>query len=255
MRDTPIWPHAHARLDSEMAVRERGEVFLVGAGVFGKDLCVRLREKGAIGLDMGSALDVIAGKTTRGAKRRLLDLVATGMTSTEIACQLQRIYRIPIDNVALVERTADTLGGQIAAWRERPLGRSYLAVHAEILEVEVQNRPRNCHIVWGIDSNDYPEALGIWWQDGEQCATHQMHSELRRRGVNELPLSQLRSGRSPSVDPYSSVRKAVQLHGSFENEGAATAVVFLALLRAEAKWPCSDQGDATSARRPRRPLA
>lgn len=69
LHDLPIWPDVHARLHAELTVRERGEIFLVGAGLFGKDLCVRIRERGGIALDMGSVLDHLAGKVTRGDGR------------------------------------------------------------------------------------------------------------------------------------------------------------------------------------------
>jgi hypothetical protein len=64
MHDVPIWPDGHARVHAALTVREPGEMFLIGAGVFGKDLCIRVRELGGIALDMGSALDRIAGKIT-----------------------------------------------------------------------------------------------------------------------------------------------------------------------------------------------
>lgn len=50
MHGVRIWPDVHVRLRSELTVREPGEVFLVGAGVFGKDLCVRVRDRGGASL-------------------------------------------------------------------------------------------------------------------------------------------------------------------------------------------------------------
>lgn len=69
LHDVPIWPDFYRRLHAEIAVRDRGEIFLVGAGLFGKDLCIRIRELGGIALDMGSTLDGIAHKVTRGNGR------------------------------------------------------------------------------------------------------------------------------------------------------------------------------------------
>lgn len=68
LHDVPIWPDFHSALRAEITVRERGEVFLVGAGVFGKDLCIRVKELGGIALDLGSCLDFMAGKATRGRR-------------------------------------------------------------------------------------------------------------------------------------------------------------------------------------------
>jgi hypothetical protein len=69
LHDTPIWPAFYADLRQRLTVREPGEVFLVGAGIFGKDLCIRARELGGIALDMGSTLDRLAGKVTRGRNK------------------------------------------------------------------------------------------------------------------------------------------------------------------------------------------
>lgn len=96
MHDVPIWPDGHARVSATLTVRERGEVFLVGAGLFGKDLCIRVRDLGGIALDMGSALDTIASKITRGPKRRVLDLHSRGLSVLQIAEQLSHYYGQPV---------------------------------------------------------------------------------------------------------------------------------------------------------------
>ena len=75
LHDVPIWPEFHRQLHDDLTVRHPGEVFLVGAGLFGKDLCIRIRDLGGIALDLGSCLDTMANKVTRGPgkpKPRLL---------------------------------------------------------------------------------------------------------------------------------------------------------------------------------------
>jgi hypothetical protein len=69
LHSVAIWPDFYRELRSRIEVRERGEVFLVGAGLFGKELCIHIRDLGGIALDMGSTLDRMAGKETRGANR------------------------------------------------------------------------------------------------------------------------------------------------------------------------------------------
>lgn len=98
LHDVPIWPDIHHRICSELTVREPGEVFLVGAGMFGKDLCIRIRDQGGIGLDMGSALDHIAGKFTRPAMAEMLELHAGGMSTPDIAAYLHSRYHAQIDH-------------------------------------------------------------------------------------------------------------------------------------------------------------
>jgi hypothetical protein len=69
LHDVPMWPEFYGSLRDDLTVREPGEIFLVGAGVFGKDLCVKVRELGGIALDLGSCLDGMADKVTRGPRR------------------------------------------------------------------------------------------------------------------------------------------------------------------------------------------
>jgi hypothetical protein len=103
MHDMPIWPDTHRRVCSELRVREPGEVFLVGAGLFGKDLCVRVRDHGGIALDMGSALDRLAGKVTRGPMRRALELSTSGMSIAEIAEDFTRLYGLTVSPARVEE--------------------------------------------------------------------------------------------------------------------------------------------------------
>jgi hypothetical protein len=69
LHDVPIWPDFIKGLRQELTVEEPGEVFLIGAGLFGKELCIHIRELGGIALDMGSTLDALAGKVTRGRRK------------------------------------------------------------------------------------------------------------------------------------------------------------------------------------------
>lgn len=103
MHEVPIWPDAHQRVVDEMAVREPGEVFLVGGGPFCKDLCVRVRDRGGIGLDLGSTLDHVAGRLVRSGIRRLFELEATGMSASEIALRLGEILDVPVDSERVEE--------------------------------------------------------------------------------------------------------------------------------------------------------
>jgi len=107
LHHVPIWPDVHSRLQAELTIREPGEVFLVGAGLFGKDLCIHIRDQGGIALDLGSALDNIAGKITRGPKRRILLLHAEGMSVPEIAAHVRERYGVDADHAKIREITED----------------------------------------------------------------------------------------------------------------------------------------------------
>lgn len=119
MHDVPIWPDAISRVRSELRVRERGEIALVGAGVFGKGLCIEIREQGGIALDMGSILDQIAGKITRGPMRRVVDMRAHGLSVDEIASRLSEAFGIEISREKVARAIAETDGVEEAIAAKR----------------------------------------------------------------------------------------------------------------------------------------
>lgn len=57
---------SRTRWSRGLEVRVPGEVLLVDAGLFGKALCVHMRDRDGIALEMGSVLDKPAGKATVG---------------------------------------------------------------------------------------------------------------------------------------------------------------------------------------------
>lgn len=70
LHDQQIWPEFMADLRARLEVRVPGEIFLVGAGMFGKELCIRIKELGGVALDLGSCLDFAVGKASRGRHGR-----------------------------------------------------------------------------------------------------------------------------------------------------------------------------------------
>lgn len=255
MHDISIWPDTHARLCSELTVREPGEVFLVGAGPFGKDLCVRIRELGGIGIDMGSVLDRAAGKVTRGPRRRVLDLHATGTPMEEIAVGLECRSRGRIDADTIAQEAAEAASDNLAAWRERPLDAGYPTIRLESLEVRVGGdpSPTACRIALGTTRTGGQDLLGIRWSvSGGDRSWLDLLRDLRGRGIRDPSLLMSsaatddalanaakavfpRAAVRPAADPseaFAAARQAVERHGAFLNERAATALIFVALNRA-----------------------
>lgn len=67
VHSTRMWPEAYNKLLGTKLVRVPGELVLIGAGLFGKSLCAFAKSQGGIALDLGSRLDFMVGKRTRGA--------------------------------------------------------------------------------------------------------------------------------------------------------------------------------------------
>lgn len=260
MHDLPVWPDAHARLHSEVAVRERGEIFLVGAGFFGKDLCIRVRDQGGIALDMGSALDELAGKVTRGPKRRVLNRYASGMSMDEIVDYIKRFYGVPVEAERLSEGIRAMVRGEIDDWLTRRLDAVYSILRFDALEVPIrQDRSVGshvCHVAVGVNLRGYREPLAIWWQfEGSREFWSTALADLHARGVRDFSVVCRADAREPLTeaartvfpqarvevrvdsDPLEStgtVRDAVEAHGAFPDEPAAMVLIYLAMKRAEA---------------------
>lgn len=109
MHGKRIWPDVHSQIRSRLRVREPGEVFLIGVGVFGKDLCIAVRRQGGIAVDMGSALDHMAGKLTRGPERKAIELHHAGMSVSEIVAEMQRKYQTALDEQTVAIRLRSIL--------------------------------------------------------------------------------------------------------------------------------------------------
>lgn len=231
MHHVPMWPDAHASLCEELTVREPGEVFLVGAGVFGKDICVRIRDRGGIALDMGSALDQIAGKLTRGPIRRALGLYAAGTPVAEIASRLERLFGLHVDPDRAYRKITQAVEPEFTAWNERPLQSEYAALELGYLKVAIGDegaiQDRVCSVACGRTPDGGLETLGIWWGGGEDGAPWRgVLEELRRRGVS----AEADIGTEPP-EVCTTVQRVIDAHGPFRDEGAATALIYLALAR------------------------
>lgn len=58
-------PDVYNELIQTLEIRERGELFLIGAGLATKKYCQVVRDRGGIALDLGSVFDLWAGAATR----------------------------------------------------------------------------------------------------------------------------------------------------------------------------------------------
>lgn len=268
LHEAAIWPDVHAAIKAEMVVRERGEVFLVGAGLFGKDLCIRIREQGGIALDMGSALDRVAGKITRGPRRRALDLYADGHSEETIATWLHRLYgiKIGVDKVASV--TGKALDDAVE-WNGRQLDAVLPVIHFDRLQIDVGERANMFLIAIGVGGDGAHELLGIWRRDDPPAKPWlKPLDDLRRRGVGDVliacvddvddlsdaveaafPLARLhtRGGLGPALADtlrplvadnaipamHATIRGAIDTRGCFPDDRTAIGVAQLAYLRAE----------------------
>jgi hypothetical protein len=255
----PIWPDALAQTRSNLTVRRRGEVFLIAVGIFGKDLCIHVRDQGGIAVDMGSALDRLAGKITRGPKRRLVELYTGGMPAGEIAHRLGSFFGMEIGAEAIAKTLEETVSDDLSVWCSRPLKTSYPTICFAALPVaigtELRAQRHTCWIGLGITASGRRDPLGIWWQDLDaDAAADTVLEDLQRRGFRDpsvihigdglsflalaveaaFPEATLQTTSNP-IESLAAVRRATESHGQFVDERAATTLVYLALRQAEAR--------------------
>jgi hypothetical protein len=256
MHGEPIWPDVHTRLRTELTVRERGEIFLIGAGVFGKDLCIRVRDLGGIAIDMGSALDHIAGRLTRGPERRVLECFADGMPVPEIAARMARLYETPVEPYT-IEQGLDSLLVEVDFWRRQELEPSHREAWFESLRVEIRRpgpqRSRDCCLTMG-GAGGSRRPLGLSWRRPEEAepwtpafedlqgrGMRDVHSarvsgpgELKEAVAVAFPQARVDVAAGP-LDVCADIRRAIETHGPFADEQAAAKLIAAALARAEGK--------------------
>lgn len=64
--DVAHFPEVSSHLEYELPLNvKKGDLYLVGAGLLGKYYCHLIKANGGMAIDMGSALDVLEGKSTR----------------------------------------------------------------------------------------------------------------------------------------------------------------------------------------------
>jgi len=66
---TNHWPDRFEELREGLVVPKPGHLFLVGAGFLGRVYCSWIKDRGGVGLDIGSIMDVFAGVKSRSYQR------------------------------------------------------------------------------------------------------------------------------------------------------------------------------------------
>lgn len=140
----------------------------------------------------------------------------------------------------------------LEAWSERPLEAEYSTVSFDVLNVEIGEAPpsqRTCLVALAATGDGGHDLLGIWWGSAESSSSRQqVLGDLQRRGVRDPAAFSAAYAQGPPtepVEPCAAARKAIERHGSFKDEQAAAALIYLAIGRAEAKRRAPPSGRAT----------
>jgi putative transposase len=125
-----------------------------------------------------------------GVDELVISLAAKGLTTGEIAAHFADVYGAEVSRDT-ISRITDRVLEEMAAWQNRPLDSVYPvvfvdAIHVKIRDGQVANRP--VYSVVGVTVDGTRDVLGLWIGDGGERPKywHQVLSEIKNRGVNDV---------------------------------------------------------------------
>ena len=157
-----------------------------------------LTEVGEVELDVprdrdGSFEPQIVKKRQRrlsGVDELVISLAAKGLTTGEIAAHFADVYGAEVSRDT-ISRITDRVLEEMVAWQSRPLDSVYPVIFIDAIQVKIRdgqvaNRP--VYTVVGVTLDGMRDILGLWVGDGGEGAKywHQVLSEIRNRGVNDV---------------------------------------------------------------------
>jgi putative transposase len=125
-----------------------------------------------------------------GVDELVISLAAKGLTTGEIAAHFADVYGAEVSRDT-ISRITDRVLEEMAAWQSRPLDEIYPVIFIDAIQVKVRdgqvaNRP--VYTVIGVTVDGMRGVIGLWVGDGGEGAKywHQVLSEIRNRGVNDV---------------------------------------------------------------------
>ena len=125
-----------------------------------------------------------------GFDERILSLYARGMSTREIAAQLQEMFGAEV-SPALISAITDTVADEVRAWQSRPLDRLYPILYLDCLMVKTREAGtaanRAIYLAIGVNTDGIKEVLGLWTAPTEGAKFWlSVVTELKNRGVNDI---------------------------------------------------------------------
>src|SRR6266567_3442464 len=200
-------PSVDEQLAKELVARARTEgAQLVGPGGLVSDLTKTVLETALevemedhlgyakhapAGRDKGNSRDGSRSKTVlTEVGEVVISLAAKGLTTGEIAAHFADVYGAEVSRDT-ISRITDRVLEEMAAWQSRPLDSVYPVIFIDAIQVKIRdgqvaNRP--VYTVIGVTVDGTRDVIGLWVGDGGEGAKywHQVLSEIRNRGVNDV---------------------------------------------------------------------
>ncbi|NMF84859.1 IS256 family transposase [Nodosilinea sp. P-1105] len=106
----------------------------------------------------------------RGLDEKIVTLYARGLSTRDIALQLEELYGAQV-SASLISEVTDTVSEDVKAWQNRPLDELYPIVYLDALYVNIKVAgrvsKRAVYVVLGINREGSKDVLGLWIGEAE----------------------------------------------------------------------------------------
>lgn len=125
-----------------------------------------------------------------GFDGKILSLYARGMSTRDIAAQLQELYGVEV-SAALISNVTEAVEEERKVWQNRALDPVYPIVYFDAIVVKVRQDGRvinkAIHLALGVNLSGKKELLGMWITQNESAKFWlQVLNELQNRGLKDI---------------------------------------------------------------------
>jgi putative transposase len=124
-----------------------------------------------------------------GFEEKILALYARGMTTRDIAAQLQELYGVEVSPTFISNVTQEVMQ-EVRQWQNRPLEALYPILYVDCLVVKVRENQRvinkAVYLALGVTMEGQKELLGMWMSENEGAKFWlSVFTELQNRGMKD----------------------------------------------------------------------
>jgi len=127
-----------------------------------------------------------------GLDEKILTLYARGMSTRDIALQLEELYGAQV-SPAIISEVTDVVSEDVKAWQQRPLDELYPIIYLDALYVNIKVAgrvsKRAVYVVLGINREGNKDLLGLWIGEAEAEGAKfwlKVLTDLKNRGLKDI---------------------------------------------------------------------
>jgi len=129
-------------------------------------------------------------RNVSGIEEKVISLYASGMSTRDIAEQVQELYGFNL-SAEMVSKITDRISPEIKEWQQRPLEAVYPFIFMDAIHYKVREDGRilnrAAYVVLGVTVEGSKDILGIWIGDNESSKFWLgVLNDLKNRGVQDV---------------------------------------------------------------------